>query len=510
MKPLAAPATAAIENEFTRFVPKQWENTYYAWMRDIRDWCISRQLWWGHRIPAWYDPSGKIYVARSEAEAREQHGLGDDVVLRQDEDVLDTWFSSALWPFSTMGWPEKTADLEKYYPTAVLITGFDIIFFWVARMMFSGLHLTGSVPFKDIYIHALVRDEHGQKMSKTKGNVVNPLREIEKHGVDAFRLTLVALAAQGRDILWNDQRAEGYVKFQNKVWQAFRFMAMQLSDYDPAAPRTLGVYDHWIRARAGAAIRRVRAALDDYRFNEVASEIYAFIWHEFCSWYLELSKGTLYNEASPEAQQGARHTLLEVFCALVRLMHPIMPFLTEEIWQRLKPFGTEGTICTQAYPTNDDFPADDQALAEVAQLQDAIVAIRRIRSEMELSPRAPFTLRALDTSLLSKHAQALKDLAGIHDIVEGGRDGICATAVVGGRQLFIPLEGVIDIDAERARLDKLLLKASKDVTGLERRLSNPKYVDRAPAHVVQESRDKLQQAQVHLDKLRSARQNLDS
>lgn len=510
MAPLAAPATAAIENGFTNFVPKQWENTYFAWMRDIRDWCISRQLWWGHRIPAWYDPQGNVYVGRSEADVRARHELGEDVSLRQEEDVLDTWFSSALWPFSTMGWPEKTGELAKYYPTAVLITGFDIIFFWVARMMFSGLHFMGQVPFKDVYIHALVRDEHGQKMSKTKGNVVNPLQEIEKHGVDAFRLTLVALAAQGRDILWNDQRAEGYVKFQNKVWQAFRFMAMQLADYNPDAPRTLGVYDHWIRARAGAAIRKVRAALDEYRFNEAASEIYAFTWHELCDWYLELSKGTLYNDASPEAQQGARHTLLEVFTALTRLMHPIMPFLTEEIWQRLQPFGTEGSICTAAYPKGDEFPEDDAALEEVALLQEAIVAIRRIRSEMELSPKAPFSLRAADVALLDKHSQALKDLAGIHEIIAGGREGICATAVVGGQQLFIPLEGVIDIDAERARLDKVIAKADKDVNALNKRLGNPRYVNNAPAHIVQESRDKLAQAENRLQKLRAARKNLDA
>ncbi|MFT4976205.1 MAG: valyl-tRNA synthetase, partial [Myxococcota bacterium] len=269
-------------------------------------------------------------------------------------------------------------------------------------------------------------------------------------------------------------------------------------------------YDHWIRARAGAAIRKVRASLDDYRFNEVASEIYAFTWHELCDWYLELSKGTLYNDASPEAQQGARHTLLEVFTALIRLMHPIMPFLTEEIWQRLQPFGTEGTICRAAYPKDDEFPEDDEALAEVALVQEAISAIRRIRSEMELSPRAPFSIRAADTTLLNKHAQALKDLAGIHEIITGGREGICATAVVAGRQLFIPLEGVIDIDAERARLDNQIEKSEKNVTALERRLSSPRYVERAPDHVVQESRDKLAAAKNRVEKLCAARKNLDA
>ena len=352
MKPLATPSIASVEHGFVRFVPKPWENTFFAWMRDIKDWCISRQLWWGHRIPAWYDADGKIYVGRSEAEVREKHELADDVVLTQDEDVLDTWFSSALWPFSTLGWPERTEDLAKYYPTSVLITGFDIIFFWVARMVFSGIHNMGVPPFKDVYIHALVRDESGQKMSKTKGNVVNPLDMIASHGADAFRFTLVAMAAQGRDVLWNPARAEGYVKFQNKIWQAFRFAMMHLEAYDPAADRTLSAYDEWILARMGDATRKVREALDSYRFNEVASEIYAFTWDEVCDWYLELSKGTLYSETdSPEAEaarQGARHVLREVFHGLARMIHPIMPFLGEELWQRLP--GTEGSVMTAAYP----------------------------------------------------------------------------------------------------------------------------------------------------------------
>jgi valyl-tRNA synthetase len=510
MKPLAGPAVGAVENDFTKFVPKQWENTYYAWLRDIKDWCISRQLWWGHRIPAWYDEQGNVYVGRSEDDVREKNGLSAEVVLRQDEDVLDTWFSSALWPFSTLGWPEKTAELERYYPTAVLVTGFDIIFFWVARMIFSGLHLMGNVPFSDVYIHALVRDEHGQKMSKTKGNVVDPLDEIAKHGTDAFRLTLVALAAQGRDILWNDQRAVGYVKFQNKLWQAFRFMAMNLDDYDPQAPRTLGTYDHWILARTGESVRRVREALDGYRFNEVASELYSFTWNELCDWYLELAKGTLYGDSTPEAQQGARYTLLTVFNALIRTLHPIMPFLTEEIWQRLKPFGTVDSICTAAFPNAADFPEDPVSLAEVARLQEAIVAIRRIRAEMQLANKVHLTIRTADTAMLSRHAQALKDLAGVHSIEQGGRQGICATAVITGAELFLPLEGIIDIDAERARLEKGIDKATKDVGALERRLSNPRYVDRAPAHVVKETRDKLTDAQERLGKLESARRNLES
>ncbi len=510
MQPLATPALAAIENGVSRFVPKQWENTYYAWMREIRDWCISRQLWWGHRIPAWYDADGNTYVARSEEEAREKYELADDLPLRQDEDVLDTWFSSALWPFSTLGWPEQTPDLARYYPTSVLMTGFDIIFFWVARMMFSGIHHMGSVPFKDIYIHALVRDESGQKMSKTKGNVVDPLDMIEAYGADAFRFTLVAMAAQGRDILWNPQRAEGYVKFQNKIWQAFRFAMMHLEDYDPDAPRTLNDYDQWILARTGEATRRVRAALDEYKFNDAANELYSFTWDELCDWYLELSKGTLYasDEGADAAKMGARHTLLTVFHALVRLAHPIMPFLTDTIWRHLP--GTSGTVMVQAFPSAADFPEDPTALDEVARLQRAIVAVRRVRSEMDLSPKIKMPVRTPDPelhSLMERHAQALLDLAGVASATLGGREGVCATAVVDGRDLFLPLEGVIDLDAEKERLGKDLAKSDKDIVGLERRL-NPGFRAKAPAHVVAQFEAKLEAARARKLRLVAAIEQL--
>ncbi len=504
MKPLAGPAVASVEREFVKFVPKQWENTYYAWMRDIKDWCISRQLWWGHRIPAWYDAAGNCFVGRSEAEVRAKHQLAEDVVLTQDEDVLDTWFSSALWPFSTLGWPNYTPELKKYYPTSVLITGFDIIFFWVARMVYSGQHFMGEVPFRDVYIHALVRDEHGQKMSKTKGNVVDPLDGIAQYGVDAFRFTLVAMAAQGRDILWAPARAEGYVKFQNKLWQAFRFAMMHLESYDPNAARAYSPYDHWIRVRLGAAVGRVRAALDAYRFNEAAGEVYAFIWDELCDWFLELSKGTLYND-SPEAaalQMGARHTLLDVFHALARLVHPFMPFLAEELWRRLP--GTSGTVCTAPYPKTSDFPADDGALNEVKHLQEHIVAIRRIRAAMDIKPKQALKLQAMDVALLQRHTQALDDLAGVSEVVQGGRAGICATAVVRGQELYLPLEGIIDIEAEQARLDDQIGKTEKDVSALTRRL-NPGFKAKAPADVVAEFEAKLLSAQDRLARLQEAR-----
>ncbi len=508
MKPLAGPALAAVEHGSTRFVPDGWRNTYNAWLRDIRDWCISRQLWWGHQIPAWHC-SACQHTTVSREDATVCEGCGSASIV-QDPDVLDTWFSSALWPFSTMGWPDKTADLAKYYPTSVLITGFDIIFFWVARMIFSGQHFMGEVPFDDVYIHALVRDEHGQKMSKTKGNVVDPLDMIEKFGCDAFRMTLVAMAAQGRDILWNEARADGYVKFTNKIWQAFRFTMMHLDAYDPTAPRTESAYDRWILARLGAAVGRVRRALDTYRFDEVGRELYAFTWSELCDWFLELSKGPLYSDdASPEAEaarQGARHTLWTCFHTLSRLLHPVMPFLSETIWKTLP--GTEGTVATAAFPVASDFPDDPGALEEVAHVQEAIVAIRRIKADMGLSPKVELSLRGAEVATLSKHAGAMRDLARVVDIAEGGRDGVCATAVVRGRELYIPLEGVIDIAAERARLDKELARSDKDIGALEKRLGNAGFVAKAPAKVVDGFRAKLETARERRAALAAARENL--
>jgi valyl-tRNA synthetase len=507
MEPLAAPSIAAVENGETRFVPKQWENTYFAWMRDIRDWCISRQLWWGHQIPAWYCADcDHITVSREDASCCSGCGSTD---ITQDEDVLDTWFSSALWPFSTLGWPEKTKDLERYYPTSVLVTGFDIIFFWVARMMFSGLRLMGRAPFSEVYIHALVRDESGLKMSKTKGNVVDPLERINEIGADALRMTLVAMETQGRDILWNNARANGYVKFQNKVWQAYRFAMMHLEDYDPAAERTLSPYDHWILARTGEAVRRVRTAIDGYRFSEAASEIYAFTWDELCDWYLEFSKGTLYSDEAPEAaKQGARHTLWTVFHSLARLVHPIMPFISEEIWQQLP--NTKGSIMVATYPKSEDYPTDPESLSMVATTQGIITAIRRIRADMEISPKVPMKLRSEDTAVLEAHAEALRDLGGVHGIEVGGRTGAASTFVVEGRTYFIPLEGVVDLEAERGRLDKVLAKIDKDIKFLASKLGNSKFMDRAPDHVVTDIRGKHDSAISRQQRLSEARAGLNS
>lgn len=505
MEPLAEPAIKAVENGDTRFVPKQWENTYYAWMRDIRDWCISRQLWWGHQIPAWYCGTCEhITVSRVDVTACESCGSTEIV---QDEDVLDTWFSSALWPFSTLGWPDQTKDLARYYPTSVLVTGFDIIFFWVARMMFSGLRLMDQAPFSDIYIHALVRDEDGMKMSKTKGNVVDPLERINDIGADALRMTLVAMESQGRDILWNNARAQGYVKFQNKIWQAFRFAMMHLEEYDPEAERTFSPYDHWVMARTGESVRRVRQALDGYKFNEAANEIYAFTWDELCDWFIEFSKATLYGEeASEAAKQGARHTLWTVFHSLARLFHPIMPFLSEEIWQQLPH--TDGSIVTAAYPKTEEYPSDPQALAQVATTQGVITAIRRLRADMEISPRLPLRISTANTTHIVEHADALRDLAGVVGIDEGKCEGPSSTFVVQGNAYYVPLEGVVDIGAERTRLDKVIGKVEKDIGFLEKKLGNSNFTDRAPKHVVDEIKNKAQAAKERCAQLVAAREGL--
>jgi len=507
MKPLAEPAIDAVESGRTKFVPQQWENTYFSWMRDIRDWCISRQLWWGHQIPVWYcDECGGLTVTEDTPTSCSACG---SEAIRQDEDVLDTWFSSALWPFSTLGWPDDTPDLQKWYPTSVLVTGFDIIFFWVARMMFSGIHNMGEEPFADVCIHGLVRDSNGDKMSKTKGNVVDPLHTIEAYGCDAFRFTLAQYATQGRDILWDESRVEVNSRFVNKIWQATRFALMGLEGYDRRAEAELGPYDHWIRVRAGQAVARVRGALDEYRFNEAATELHAFFWGEVCDWYLEFSKNAIYGEGAQKA--GAQQTLVEIFSATVRLMHPIMPFLSEEIWQRLPEDvrAESETVMCAAYPKVSDFPEDEQILREVAFLQECIVAIRRLRADMELSPKVPLRILAVGekATWLPKHANALAHLAGIEsvELLEGERPETSATAVVKGAELVIPLEGVVDLDAERARLDKEIAKVQKDVGDLERRLGNAGFVAKAPDHVVNGFREKLAAAQTKLTQLEQAR-----
>jgi len=545
--PLAAPAIAAVESGAMRFVPENWAKTYFEWMRNIRDWCVSRQLWWGHRIPAWYDAAGNIYVARSEGEARSKHRLPPDVKLTQDTDVLDTWFSSALWPFSTLGWPQQTPALAKFYPTTVLVTGFDIIFFWVARMMMMGLKFMGEVPFREVYITGLIRDEHGDKMSKSKGNVIDPLdivdgidveslvdkrtsglmqpqmkSKIEKatrkeypegiapHGTDALRFTFAALASPSRDIRFDLARVAGYRNFCNKLWNAARFVIMSAggAEEHAAAQASIGaehvelsVADRWIRSRFGRTIETVEKALAEYRFDYAATALYEFTWYEFCDWYLELTKPVLQSEGfSPAARAGTRRTLLEVLEALQRALHPVMPFITEEIWQRVAPLARrEGaTVMLAPYPRSVDFPLDEESEQEVHWLQSFILAVRQIRGEMNITPsrRIPLLYRnasTRDVGLIRRHHTWLERLAGIEPprgLGAGEAQPQAATALVGELTLLVPMAGLIDAAAEAERLGKLLARAQADLGKTRARLANDNFVRNAPEAVVSAERQR--------------------
>jgi valyl-tRNA synthetase len=538
--PLAEPAIAAIQSGRARFVPENWAKTYFEWMRNIKDWCISRQLWWGHRIPAWYDEQGNVYVGRDESEARTKHHLGPEVPLRQDEDVLDTWFSSALWPFSTLGWPAQTPELGRYYPTTVLLTGFDIIFFWVARMMMMGLRFMGEVPFRDIYIHGLIRDEHGEKMSKSKGNVIDPLDivdgidlesllakrtrglmqphmrpKIEKatrkqfpdgipaHGTDALRFTFAALASPSRDIRFDLARVAGYRNFCNKLWNAARFVTLVCEHEggaeDPDAPAQLSVADRWIRSRFGRMLGAVHKALAEYRFDYAANALYEFTWHEFCDWYLELTKPVLQSQSAPQAaRRGTRRTLAQTLEALQRALHPIMPFITEEIWQRAAPLaGRAGpTVMLCAYPQAQEYPPDEASEREVAWIQAFILAVRQIRGEMNINPskRIPLFLSGAcsqDLACLKEHGASLQRLAGIDApvLLPGAEPAPrSATALVGTMTLHVPMAGLIDASAETERLQKLLNRAEAELAKVCGRLQNHSFLANAPAHVVEADR----------------------
>jgi len=538
---LAAPAIAAVEQGRTRFVPENWARTYFEWMRNIKDWCVSRQLWWGHRIPAWYDGDGNIFVGRDEAEVRTRHRIGAGVALRQDEDVLDTWFSSALWPFSTLGWPDSSAALERFYPGDVLVTGFDIIFFWVARMMMMGLKFMGDVPFRDVYITGLIRDEHGDKMSKSKGNVIDPLdivdgisleELVEKrttglmqpqlapaieratrkqypagiapHGTDALRFTFAAIASPSRDISFDLARVGGYSKFCNKLWNAARFVTMTLGEGTPAAdgtPVELSVADRWIRARFGRTIEAVESALADYRFDYAASALYEFTWYDFCDWYLELVKPTLQSEdTSAAARRGTQRTLAQMLEALQRALHPLMPFITEEIWQRVAPLaGVAGeSVMLQPYPAPADFPSDEQAERETAWIQAVVLGVRQIRGEMSIAPgrRIPVLLQdasAQDRACSERHRAWLERLAGLASIrvLEAGeRAPPSAAAPVGTLTVLVPMAGLIDAAAEAERLGRLLAKTRDDLAKVQARLANDSFVRNAPSAVVSLERER--------------------
>ena len=531
VKPLAEPAVAAVEDGRVKFVPENWSKTYFEWMHNIQDWCISRQLWWGHRIPAWYDDAGNIYVARDEAEVRRKHGLAPSVPLRQDEDVLDTWFSSALWPFSTLGWPDDTTELRTFYPTNVLVTSFDIIFFWVARMLMMGLKFAGDVPFREVYIHALVRDHQGNKMSKSKGNILDPLdlidgvdletllrkrtdglmqthlqagiekatrkefpNGIEGVGTDALRFTFASLATTGRDARFDLARAEGYHRFCNKLWNASAYVFSQLEGMDDG-PHELAVADRWIRSRLRSTIGAVHENFALYRLDLIAQTLYDFAWHELCDWYLELTKAVLTDPAAdPALRRGAQHTLVEVLGTVLKLLHPLMPYVTEELWlEMVQRRGLRSaTIMLERYPQTGDFPADADAEDEIAWLKGFIGGIREIRGEANLPRSSLLTVRLADAedrdrARVERHAAYLRKLAGlerIEHVLAGETVKGAATALLGAMRILVPLAGLIDVAAERERLGKQLAKTRDDVAKVRRKLENQSFVANAPAEIV--------------------------
>ena len=562
---LAGPAVEAVKDGQIEFVPKQYENLYFSWMKDIQDWCISRQLWWGHRIPAWYDENGKVYVGRTEAEVRANNNIAEETVLKQDDDVLDTWFSSALWTFSTLGWPKETDDLKTFHPTDVLVTGFDIIFFWVARMIMMTMHFNkddngkAQIPFKKIYMTGLIRDENGDKMSKSKGNVIDPLdmidgislddllqkrtgnmmqpklaKKIEKltkkefpngieaHGTDALRFTLTSVATTGRDISWDMKRLEGYRNFTNKLWNASRYVLMNTEAFDcgqaSGAAMEFSLADRWIIGQFEQTVKTVHEAFDTFRFDLASQALYEFTWNQFCDWYLELTKPVIapnQTEQGNEAQQrGTRHTLVNVLEALLRLMHPIMPFITETIWQRVQPLSnfvkTDDSIMVQAFPQFNENNCDQQAIDDLEWVKQFIVAIRNIRGEMDIAPSKslPVLLKNVtenDQRRLTQNKQFLSSLAKLDsiEVLSDDEQGpASASAVVGDLSILIPMAGLINKEAELARLDKGIEKLEKDAARTRSKLSNENFVGKAPAAVIDKEKAKLSDAESALAKMR--------
>ena len=565
-KTLAKPAIEAVEDGRIKFVPQNYENMYFAWMRDIQDWCVSRQLWWGHRIPAWYDEHGNVYVGQNEASVRAENNLGD-TTLTQDDDVLDTWFSSALWTFGTLGWPSTDADtlarLKAFHPTDVLVTGFDIIFFWVARMIMMTMHFMkdeqgqSQVPFKNVYVTGLIRDDNGQKMSKSKGNVIDPLDMIDgisldnlvakrtgnmmqsqlaekikkrtekefpdgiaAHGTDALRFTLAALASTGRDINWDMKRLEGYRNFANKIWNASRYVLMNTKGEDcgqAGGDVELSLADRWITSKLQTVEAEVSRHFDQYRFDLASQTLYDFIWNEYCDWYLELSKPVLYgsgegnDNASPAAKRGTRRTLVRVLEVIMRLMHPLMPYITEEIWQAIKELaGKQGdTIMMQPFPKGENSKVDSNAEADIEWLKQVIEGVRSIRGEMNIAPAKLLPVffyngSADDQRRLEENRQFLTKLANLENITwlnSGDDKPMSATALAGTLEILVPMAGLIDKDAELVRLQKEIDKIGKDFARVEGKLNNPKFVDKAPAEVVEKEKAKMADMQTAIGKL---------
>jgi valyl-tRNA synthetase len=552
IQPLAEPAIAAVSSGEIRFIPENWNKTYFQWMENIDDWCISRQLWWGHRIPAWYDSNGNVYVGYSENDVRFKYKIKEGTLLKQDEDVLDTWFSAALWPFSTLGWPERTPELEQFYPTSVLVTGFDIIFFWVARMIMMGLKFTGKVPFKEVFVTGLIRDHEGQKMSKTKGNVLDPLDIIEgidleslvskrtanlilhstskqiikatrkefpqgisAYGTDALRFTYCSLASTGRNVRFDIARVEGYRNFCNKLWNAARYVLLNTNEeqFDFGdGPVQYTAADQWILSRLQRTVSRVHHYFETYRLDLLANTLYEFVWHEYCDWYLELSKPVLQDEQALSAlKRGTRETLLHVLDQILKMLHPLMPFITEEIWQRTTKLtnGDVASIMLSTYPqVNSEF-LNDSIEEELEWVKSAIQALRTIRSEMSIAPSKliPLYIRHLTPKLkerVEKYQPTLKALSKLNQIHYLGAEEkipVSATAVLGDIELLIPMADLIDKSAELARLTKELTKLDKDISLAEGKLNNPKFTDKAPSEIITKEKEKLAQAQQAKEKL---------
>ena len=497
---LAGPAIAAVEDGRVAFVPRQWENTFFAWMRDIQPWCISRQLWWGHRIPAWYGPDGHVFVAHDEAEAARlaQAHYGDTVSLTRDEDVLDTWFSSALWPFSTLGWPERTPELARYYPTNVLVTGHDIIFFWVARMMMMGLHLMEEVPFRQVFIHGLVRDERGQKMSKSKGNGIDPLELIDQYGADALRFTICALTGQGRDVKLGPKRVEEYRSFVTKIWNAARFCEMNgvrlVDGFQPEAAR--GRLARWILDEAAGAVAEAGAALEAYRYDEYAASTYRFTWNRFCDWFLEFAK-PVFNAGDAAEAAELRAATAHVLGTILRLLHPVMPFVTETLWAEFG-FGAEGSLIVAPWPEAARLSGADEVARELDWVTRFIGEIRAIRAEMNVPPSkvTPVLLRDASAATVARAdawSEAIGRMARVSrvSVLDGEVPAEVAQVVVDEATLILPLAGVIDLAAERARLHKERARALDEAAKVERKLGNADFVARARPEVVDEHRDRL-------------------
>jgi valyl-tRNA synthetase len=504
VKSLAAEAIKAVDSGQTKIVPQQWEKTYYEWMNNIQDWCVSRQIWWGHRIPAWFcNDCGEITVSRSDVTTCKHCGSNN---LRQETDVLDTWFSSALWPFSTMGWPEQTQSLQKFYPTSCLVTGFDILFFWVARMMMMGIKFMGEVPFKEVYIHALVRDAQGQKMSKSKGNVIDPLTIVDEYGADAFRYTLCAFAAMGRDIKLSADRIGGYRNFVNKLWNASRFALMNLEDFDLAeldlSQQPLSPADQWILNRYAFAAVEVNQALTNYKFNDAASILYSFTWHEFCDWYIELSKGNLYGD-NAEARRATQIVLFTVLEGLLRMLHPILPFVTEEIWHALPGQRAVDSIMQADYPIKPLVATDQSIVADMEGVMDVIRAIRNVRGELDVPPGKKIKVvlnckSDLVVKSITSGQAYIKSLARVENLLVGvavERPKQASTQVAGEVEVMIPLADLINVAEEEARLNKEIEKVQKDVGFFEKKLSNEKFVANAPPQVLEKDRGKLAAAE---------------